>query len=124
MLVLFVPLAFAAEGDQSSLDKDGDGKVSKQEFLDAASTTFDMLDKNKDIVLKRNEIKQMGGIDVQKFMWEIDGNNDGKILKKEFEQAAAKRFSTLDKNNDGCISRKEWLDGRNKKDPMLILFKF
>jgi Ca2+-binding EF-hand superfamily protein len=34
----------------------------------------------------------------------IDGNNDGKISKKEFLDAAIKNFNIIDKNKDGFLT--------------------
>jgi Ca2+-binding EF-hand superfamily protein len=43
----------------SRMDRDRDGEVSKQEFLDYMSAEFDRVDTNKDGKLDADELKQM-----------------------------------------------------------------
>jgi hypothetical protein len=48
------------------MDKDGDGKISKQEFLDFMGAEFDRLDTHKDGELNANELKQLRVVNVGK----------------------------------------------------------
>jgi hypothetical protein len=48
------------------LDKSGDGKITKQEFLKFMEAEFDRLDTNHDGKLDANELKQLRVIDVRK----------------------------------------------------------
>jgi len=100
-------LAFAADDAISKGDKKEDGKISKQEYMDATARTFTAYDKDGDGILRREEIKAIKGIDVEKFLKETDANRDGKIVKEEFNKAAEKRFNALDKNKNGYIDKNE-----------------
>ena len=46
-----------------AMDRDKDGTVSKQEFLDFMSRTFDRLDVNKSGQLKEDELRRLTGPD-------------------------------------------------------------
>ena len=86
-----------------AMDKDGDGKVSKAEFL---------------------AFQPQGG-------WQVDANKDGKVTRDEFmtprsradspraaewkaraEKRRADAFSQLDANKDGMVSREEFTQFR------------
>jgi Ca2+-binding EF-hand superfamily protein len=114
MIILFAAVwSFAADDLFSKIDANKDGKISKQEYMDATAATFRKLDKNKDGFLTKDELKVLDKIDAQRFLKEVDINKDGKISQDEFNKAAEKRFKFLDKNNDDFIDRKEW---NNVKD--------
>ena len=55
-----------AEGLLSRMDRDRDGGVSKQEFLDYMAAEFDRLDTNKDGKLDANELGQLRILNVGK----------------------------------------------------------
>lgn len=127
--VLFIasvaPLAFAANEDFTALDKNKDGKISEQEYMDAAAETFDKLDKNHDGILTREEIQSNSKIDAEKFIKMINPNGEGKIVKKMYLQAAKKQFKSWDKNQDGLIDVKEWKIAKlSQKQPGLVIFTF
>jgi Ca2+-binding EF-hand superfamily protein len=124
-IILFtVSLACAADDPFSKIDKNKDGKISKQEYLDAVNGNFDKLDKNHDGILTREELQLNGKIDVDKFIKETDTNNDGKISKREYQQAAKKRFNQLDKDKNGFIDKNEWSDDRSPAYSPFTLFTF
>ena len=85
--------------------------------MDAAEKTFNKIDKNKDGFLTKNELKAIYKNDAKRFLKKEDSNNDGKISKEEFTQAAEKNFKFLDKNNDGFIDQKEWNDIKDGINP-------
>jgi Ca2+-binding EF-hand superfamily protein len=84
------------------MDKDKNGKVSREEFT-GARARFDQLDKNGDGFLTQQEIAgggQLKGI-----------AKPGGVLKKKAAAARAElveRFQSLDKNGDGKLSREEF----------------
>jgi hypothetical protein len=134
LLILFcTAVSLADDNDFKKIDTNNDGKISKKEYIDAVIKTFDKIDRNTDGFLTKDELKAIDKIDVEEFMKEEDINKDGKISKKEFTQAAEKRFKLLDKNNDGFIDQKEWnniKDGINPKNSQIspvapfIIFSF
>lgn len=81
----------------SDLDTDGNGEVSRQEFIDHASarageragTMFDRLDADGDGVLSRDAIEAQGrpGPDPARIIARFDTDGDGAISTEEAEQA-------------------------------------
>lgn len=124
MMFFTVSVAFAAEEILPKLDKNKDGKISKQEYLDAISGSFDKLDKNRDGSINRDELGHMDKKALEAFTKETDTDGDGIINKKEFEQAAAKRFKQFDKNRNGFINKDEWGAGRSELYSPFTLFTF
>ncbi|MEE9910905.1 MAG: EF-hand domain-containing protein [Deltaproteobacteria bacterium] len=124
ILLFAVSSASAADDAFSKLDKDKDGKISKQEYMDAAAGTFKTYDRNGDGILTREEIKAIKGIDVEKFLKETDANRDGKIVKEEFDKAAEKRFNAIDKNKNRYIDKNEWPSDRSEPYSPFTLFTY
>ena len=125
MIILFTaPCVFAAEDILPKPDKNNDGKISQREYMDAVTETFNQLDKNKDGMLTREEIQSNDKINVDPFIKETDADNDGRIIKKEYAQAALKKFKQLDKNKNGFIDKHEWSVDRSPAYSPFTLFTF
>jgi Ca2+-binding EF-hand superfamily protein len=110
----------------SRLDKNGDGKISKDEAPDRMKENFDRLDVNKDGFIGLDEFGRgpaglggrpagtppgaslPGGLPPLPVLRALDADNDGEISKAEIE-GAAKALAALDKNGDGKLSRDEIL---------------
>ena len=125
MILCAAFLAIAAEDFFTKLDKNKDGRVSKQEYLEQAAGSFDKLDKNRDGVLQTEELGQIDKNKRAQLIKASDTNNDGVITKEELEQDARKRFSTMDRNADGYIDKKEEraaFSDRNKAGFVLFTF--
>ncbi|MGE0583358.1 MAG: EF-hand domain-containing protein [Steroidobacteraceae bacterium] len=107
-------------------DRDGDGRVSRQESIDAAvdraNRRFEQLDANKDGYLTQDEmnaarktmrerVKERAGEH-----WKAaDKDGDGAISRSEAEAGMpmlARRFDQLDANKDGKITRDEMPQGK------------
>lgn len=105
----------------AGMDKDGDKKVTKEEYN--GKLPFEFLDKNKDGVLDAADVRRPGGgdgggkfvpkggkpdggmmspEDVERRFKDQDKNADGRISKDEFP-GPAERFTALDKDGDGGI---------------------
>jgi len=116
-------------GDQFDLaDKNRDGKVSRQEYMQNVRERFAAADKNKDGFISRQEFEaqfppQAGGDPARrKQMLDqsfgiLDVNKDGRISKQEQESVAADLFRALDRDNDGSVTREEAAALRNARPP-------
>lgn len=117
--------AFAAGGYLNKMDQNKDGRVSRQESLNWAGGVFDKLDKNGDGSLKPDELEQLDKSKREQFLQAADLDQDGVILKEEFEKAVRNRFSSMDKNGDGYIDKKERRSSLSEKNAKgFILFTF
>ena len=124
MIVFVAGPALAADKAFQKADKNKDGKITSQEYLNATSKAFDELDKNRDGVLTKEEIQANDKIDADKLIRETDANRDGKILKKEYQKAAKQRFHSMDKNKIGHIDYNEWPSDRSDLYSPFNLFSF
>jgi Ca2+-binding EF-hand superfamily protein len=94
-------------------DKDGDGKVSRDEYL-GPPEHFDALDTNKDGFIDKSEAPQMPPAEGDEVMvekgqgfindWDADG--DGKVSADEYT-GPPENFQDLDTNKDGFIDKSE-----------------
>lgn len=108
-----------------SLDKNQDGRISQQEYLDAADKTFDKLDKNSDGVLDQEELKALPKADRKKWTAQMDKNRDGKIDRQEFRVEALKRFQAADADKDRYLDSREWTHRQTRESVRsLNLFSF
>ena len=107
-------------------DRDGDGRVSRKESVDAAveraNRRFDELDTNKDGYLTQDEVnaarqsmRERVKDRVVEHWKAADKDGDGAISRSEAEASMpmlARRFDQLDKNKDGKITRDEMPQGK------------
>jgi Ca2+-binding EF-hand superfamily protein len=100
------------------MDKDRNGSVSKDEFMQFMSQTFDRLDVNKSGELESKEAlsttfpfgvrtNAAAKVDVQQLLHMMDTDKSGTVSKDEFLRFISERFSRLDVNKDDRLEREE-----------------
>jgi len=122
------------------MDKNGDKKVTLEEFLDAQKESFQNWDTNKDGVLTseewtmgfRQSMRPEGapgapgeaaasagsaGSRMALWLWAMDADKDGQITKAEFK-GTPDLFAKFDKNADGALDKQEIAAVTGGADPM------
>lgn len=93
-------------------DVDGDGRITRAEFITARGANFSRLDANKDAALTVDEFRAaapkgmaqtMAGAQFARF----DADDDGKLTLPEFNAAPAPAFDRADANKDGALDKAE-----------------
>ncbi|CAN5667815.1 hypothetical protein BH10PSE14_BH10PSE14_37510 [soil metagenome] len=130
----------AAGGGMARADGDGDGRVSRAEFIARADERFAGLDKNGDGQLSPDEMPQRrdkatpagsdtptangrgGGMREKmrgRMIDRLDTNHDGMISRDEFRAQAAERFDRADVNRDGFLDQNEMAAMRERARSMM-----
>jgi Ca2+-binding EF-hand superfamily protein len=121
-----------------AMDKDGDGRVSKDEYN--GKLPFDFMDKNKDGFIDEKDARGGGEMpggampvspeEMANRFKEADKNGDGKVSKEEFP-GPPERFARLDKDADGFVTiqefeaaMKDMPQGENGKGGRRMLMQF
>ncbi len=88
----------------AAIDKNGDGKISREEFPGPAAA-FDRLDTNKDGQLDKDEAAKLATLRNQRLN-AMDKNGDKKLSRDEYQGPPA-LFDRLDADKDGFVSFEE-----------------
>jgi len=113
------------------MDKDKNGSVSRDEFLQYMSEALDRLDVNKSGQLERNELanakfpfskrtRAATAADVRQMVRMMDTDLNGTVSKDEFLKFMSQTFDRLDVNKSGELERQEL---RQLDDPNWIVCK-
>jgi Ca2+-binding EF-hand superfamily protein len=92
-------------------DLNGDGKITRGEFMAVRAVCFARYDANGTGMLSRSEVKRFSStqiadrIDVELSRLDLDG--DGLISREEFDRDSDRMFRQLDTNGDGVIAGTE-----------------
>jgi HlyD family secretion protein len=103
--------------DWMSHDKNGDGKVSKDEVPEPAQNFFDNVDANKDGFIDQSDIEAMrarrgaggagGGGGQRGNLMSNDKDGDGKVSRDEAPAFMQSFFDRMDANGDGFVDQEE-----------------
>jgi EF-hand domain pair len=108
--------------EMHKIDTDGDGTVSKAEWLAYQEKVFAALDKNKTGVVDEKEFLNPSsdmatfatggyarGLQTKAMMHKIDTDGDGTVSHDEFIAYQSKVFDMMDKNKNGSLGPQEFL---------------
>lgn len=106
-----------ARAGVNSLDRNGDGLVSRDEASGhpRLAQSFDQIDANKDGLLNADELRAVRRHANHRHQGKLDANDDGSISREEAKAAPrlAEHFDAMDANKDGVLTRDEMLAWRN-----------
>ena len=85
------------------LDRDGDGRIDRAEFLLQKMEVFFQLDKDRDTMLTGAEVP---ALESQHFR-QNDSDGDGRLSSYEFSQSSFAKFELYDLNRDLMITLEE-----------------
>ena len=108
--------------EMHKIDTDGDGTVSKAEWLAYQEKVFAALDKDKSGNVEEKEFLAPSsdmatfatggyarGLQTKAMMHKIDTDGDGKVSHDEFIAYQTKVFDMMDKNHSGSLGPQEFL---------------
>jgi hypothetical protein len=108
--------------EMHKIDTDGDGTVSKAEWLAYQEKVFAALDKNRTGVVDEKEFLSQSsdmatfatggyahGLQTKAMMHKIDTDGDGTVSHDEFIAYQNKVFDMMDKNKTGSLGPQEFL---------------
>ncbi len=96
-----------------SADKNGDGAVSRDEFLASRAQTFARLDRNGDKTISKADLPRLkkmqekAGPRIDSLIQAFDANGDGRVSEDEFVSGPTPAFDAADADQDGFVTREE-----------------
>jgi Ca2+-binding EF-hand superfamily protein len=115
-LVMTAALAAGVATAQPPRDTDGDGRISREEFMQLSEERFTRLDVNADGYLSQDELLGMrrsmrGGRPDGEMLRSLDTDGDGALSLAELQvrrpDMTAERFNEIDRNGDGLLTPDE-----------------
>lgn len=96
--------------DKPKLDRDGDGRVSRDEFT-AVDPIFDYLDQDQDKIVRRSDIPEDEPEQVrfrlERWFERADRDQDGEITVAESKAGRSKQFDAYDNDGDGYLTPRD-----------------
>ena len=108
----------------ANADANGDGIVTKAEFLASRNARFDKMDRNGDGVVSRDDFgmilkfRPQAGQKLDAFIKQADANHDGKVNRAELAAAPTPIFDLADANHDGKVDKAEMEAARTRLQAM------
>jgi Ca2+-binding EF-hand superfamily protein len=90
------------------LDTDGNGRLSKSEWVERSIRLFDELDENRDQKVLRAEAEAHCERRKADRFVSLDANSDGKLSRGEVRTMSDEKFGKLDANGDGYLTQDEF----------------
>jgi len=93
-------------------DADGDGAVTRAEFVAYRASQFQTLDRNHDSTLSVADAPRFAGrapmgIDVAAMTAQFDANGDGRVSQAEYVNGPTPAFDQADANHNQIVTRAE-----------------
>ncbi|NSX53916.1 EF-hand domain-containing protein [Parasulfitobacter algicola] len=96
------------------LDKDGNGELSREEMQQAQALRFSNADADRNGALSQSELETLAANRAGRMMARMDANDDGQLTQDEMPQqrGEGRMFRRLDTDRNGTISKTEFDAGR------------
>jgi Ca2+-binding EF-hand superfamily protein len=116
--LLFASVANAQTRERAGMaldraDADGDGVVTREEFMNARAEQFASRDRNRDGFIDKNDMAKRGARRTRAsqamnaIVDRFDSDNDGKVAKREFVDGGGQLFDRVDADQSGTLDKKE-----------------
>lgn len=107
----------SGRGDAATLferaDADGDGLVTRAEYIAARNARFDRMDRNHDGVVEKSDFGRLARFRPQAasrldaIIGQADANHDGRLTRAELAAAPVPIFDRADANHDDRVDKDE-----------------
>jgi Ca2+-binding EF-hand superfamily protein len=97
----------------ANADANGDGMITRAEFLAARSARFAKMDRNGDGAVARDDfgrllkLRPKAGERIDALIEQMDKNGDGRVSREEFTNTPPILFDRADANGDGKVDKAE-----------------
>ena len=114
-LILVMPLlatAAALSAQTSGFDADGDGRITRREFINARELRFTRMDQNGDGFIRADDFQRLQTSAavrqrLAQLLADADLNRDGAVSRAEYSVTGTPLFDHGDRNADGFVDRSE-----------------